>query len=117
MFLISECSCWAGLMFALVILFKLGKQGRSINFINVLFIIIFLYEVILGPFLIHGLFSAAQINWDGETDLENSVAYCRTWYVVYICFFYCNSSCQRYSAYCVMGFGLMFLNTGMIFTR
>ena len=84
MFLMFEWSCWAGLMFALVILFKLGKQGKSINFINVLFIIIFLYEVILGPFLIHGLFSAAQINWDGETDLENSVAYCRTWYVAYI---------------------------------
>lgn len=71
-------------MFALVILFKLGKQGRSINFINVLFIIIFLYEVILGPFLIHGLFLAAQINWDEEAELEDSVAYCRTWYVVYI---------------------------------
>ena len=26
-------------------------------------------------------------------------------------------SCQRYSAYSVIGFGLMFLNTGMIFTR
>ena len=78
-----ECFCYAGLFFALVILFKLGKQGRNINFINVLFVIVFLYEVIVGPFLIYGLLSAAKINWDGEPDIEKSVAFCSTWYVPY----------------------------------
>ena len=84
-----ECFCYAGLFFALVILFKLGKQGRNINFINVLFVIVFLYEVIVGPFLIYGLLSAAKINWDGEPDIEKSVAYCSTWYVPYKWFFLC----------------------------
>ena len=67
-------------MFPLVILYKLGMQGRSINFINVLFTIVFLYEVIVGPFLIYGLFSAVKTNWDKEPDPKNSVAFCRTWY-------------------------------------
>ena len=67
-------------MFPLVILYKLGMQGRSINFINVLFIIVFLYEVIVGPFLIYGPFSAVNTNWDGEPDPKKSVAFCRTWY-------------------------------------
>ena len=66
-------------MFALVIFVKLGMQGRSINFINVLFMIVFLYEFIGGPFLIYGLFSALKTNWDGEPEFENSVAYCKTW--------------------------------------
>ena len=74
-----ECSCYVGLMFALVIFVKLGMQGRSINFINVLFMIVFLYEFIGGPFLIHGLFSAVNTNWDVEPEFENAVAYCRTW--------------------------------------
>ena len=78
-FVLLESSCLTGLIFALVILFKLGRQGRNINFINVMFINVFLYEVIVGPFLIHGFFSAARVNWGEDPEPGNSVSFCGTW--------------------------------------
>ena len=68
-----------GLMVALAILLRLLAQGRNINFINLMFVNVFLYEIIVGPFLIRSFFAAARDNWGTPPDPEKSVRQCGTW--------------------------------------
>ena len=68
-----------GLLVALVILLRLLVQGRKINFINLMFVNVFLYEIIVGPFLIKSFFAAARDNWGASPEPEKSVRQCGTW--------------------------------------
>ena len=74
-----ETFCYMGLMVALVILLRLLAQGRNINFINLMFINVFLYEIVVGPFLIKSFFAAARNNWGAPPDPEKSASQCGTW--------------------------------------
>ena len=68
-----------GLLVALVILLRLLVQGRKINFINLMFVNVFLYEIIVGPFLIKSFFAAARDNWGESPEPEKSVRQCGIW--------------------------------------
>ena len=74
-----ETFCYMGLIIVLVIFLRLLAQGRNINFINLMFVNVFLYEIIVGPFLIKSFFAAARKNWDTSPDPEKSVRQCGNW--------------------------------------
>ena len=74
-----ETFCYMGLIIALVIFLRLIAHGRNLNFINLMFVNVFLYEIIVGPFLIKSFFEAARNNWGTSPDPEKSLGQCGNW--------------------------------------
>ena len=74
-----EIFSFSGLVLAVVILFKLFMQGKSINFINIMFINVFLYEVIGSGLIIHRFMSVAQGTWN-EPNPKESIDDCGIWW-------------------------------------
>ena len=101
MFKILELICYFGLFIAICIIVKLLMLGRKLNFINVLFVIVFLCQVIIGCFMIPNFFLMGVKNWTGAPDPEGVRPLCSIW----------QASQTTLSVF--MGF----LNTGMIFIR
>ena len=69
-----------GFIFACVILVKLLLIGKNLNFMNIMFIILFIFEIICGSFIIPNFFLIGEKNWnDKEPNPSDVMEPCGTW--------------------------------------
>ena len=74
----------SGFLLACVILIKLLMIGRNLNFMNIMFVIIFMFEIICGSFIIPNFFKIGEQNWNDDSEANTQLREtCGTWYSSY----------------------------------
>lgn len=92
----------SGFLLAWVILFKLLMIGRNLNFMNIMFTIILMFEIICGSFIIPNFFKIGENNWNENVKANQELREaCGIWY----------------SSYTAMIVIFSFTNMGMFFMR
>ena len=77
----------SGFIFACVILIRLLMIGRGLNFMNIMFLLLFASEIICGSFIIPTFFEIGDKNWnDDEPKPDEVMKPCGTWLYKMLCF-------------------------------
>ena len=69
-----------GYVLGCVILVKLIMIGKNLNFLNIMFINLFVVEIVCGIFIIPNFFEIGQKNWNNnQPDPESLMEACGIW--------------------------------------